>query len=246
MQILYIFFTLDNNPNNFSGLFFRLFFALTLEYGVAAEVVLERKGWRAKEHLARLADISDHATLGADGRVVGDVQMPRYADLAGEDAVLAYFGGAGDSALGGHHGVVADLDIVGDLAEVVDLDPVADDRGFHLGLVDGRPGADLDIVADDDIADVLDLLPSPVRERRVAESVGSDDSVGVDDHIVADDHSRIDDDSRVDDAMRADHGVVADIDILVDLRVVPHLGVMPDIRMASEIDLLAELGGQEP
>ena len=33
-------------------LLFRLFFALTLEYGVAAEVVLERKGWRAKEHLA--------------------------------------------------------------------------------------------------------------------------------------------------------------------------------------------------
>lgn len=29
-----------------------LFLALTLEYGVAAEVVLERKGWRAKEHLA--------------------------------------------------------------------------------------------------------------------------------------------------------------------------------------------------
>lgn len=172
--------------------------------------------------------------------------MPRYADLAGKDAVLADLRGTGDSTLGGHHGVVADLDIVGYLAKIVDLDPVADDRGFHLGLVDRRAGADLDIVADDDIADVLDLLPCAVRERGVAETVGADDGVGVDDHIVADDHSRIDDDPRIDDAMRAYHGVVADIDILVDLRVVPHLGVMPDIRMASEIDLLAELGGQEP
>ena len=105
--------------------------------------------------------------------------MPGDADLACEDAVLADLRRTGDSALGGHHGVVADLDIVGYLAEIVDLDSVADDRGLHLGLVDGSPGADLYIVADDHIADVLDLLPSPVRKRGVAESVRSDDSVGV-------------------------------------------------------------------
>ena len=172
--------------------------------------------------------------------------MPRYADLAGEDAVLADFGGAGYAALGSHHGVVADLDIVGDLAEVVDFHAVADDCGLHLGLVDRRAGADLDIVADDDIADVLDLLPCAVRKRGVAETVGADDGVGMDDHVVTDDHSRIDDDSRVDDAVRADHGVVADIDILVDLGVVPHLGMVSDIGMAAEIDLFTELGGQEP
>lgn len=143
-----------------------LFLALTLEDGVAAKVVLQRKGRRAKEHLAGLADVAYHSALGPYRGVVGDVQMSRYADLTGQDAVLADLGGSGDAALGRHHGVVADLDIVGYLAKIVNLDSVADDRGLHLGLVDRRAGADLDIVADDDVADVFDLLPGAVLKRR--------------------------------------------------------------------------------
>ena len=63
------------------------------------------------------------------------------------------------------------------LAEVVDFHAVAYDGGLHLGLVDGGTGSDLHIVADNHIADVLDLLPGAVRLRRISESVRADHSV---------------------------------------------------------------------
>ena len=69
-----------------------LFLALTLEDGVAAEVVLRREGRGAEEDLAGLTDVADDSALGADGGVVGDVQMPRYADLTCQYAVLAESG----------------------------------------------------------------------------------------------------------------------------------------------------------
>ena len=135
---------------------------------------------------------------------------------------------------------------MGYLAEIVNLDTVSDDGGLHLGPVYRRTRSDLDIVPDNHIAKVLNLLPSPVRERGVAESVRTDHGIGVDDDIIPYHHSGIDHDTRVDYAVLTNHSVVTDIYILKYLGVVADLGMMADIGVASEIDLLAELGGQEP
>ena len=219
---------------------------LFFEHGVAPEIILQRNCRRAHHHLALFLDAADDSGLGSDRGVVRDCDVTDNANLTCYDAVAADLGGTRDSCHGSHHGVVTDDHIVGNLAEVVDLDPVAYDGRFHLGLVDGGPGSDLDIVTDDDVADVLDLLPCTVRKRSIAESVRTDDGIGMDYHIVAYNHPRIDHHTGVDDAVVADHGVVTDIDILVDFRVIADFGMMSDIRMASKLDFLAELGSQEP
>ena len=172
--------------------------------------------------------------------------MSGNADLACQYAVPADLGGAGDAALRSHHRIVADLDIVGDLAEVVYLHAVADDGGFHFRAVDGGAGSDFHIVADDDIPEMLDLLPGAVWLRSVAKAVRADHRIGMNDDIVPDHHSRVDAHSRINDAVLADDGIVTDIDVLEDLRVVTDDGVVADIGMASEIYFLSKFGGKEP
>ena len=142
--------------------------------------------------------------------------------------------------------MVADHHVVGDLAQVVNPDAVADDGGFHLGAVHGRVGADLHVVADDHVPEVLDLLPAAVLARRVAEAVVADDAARVQDHPVADDHPREDLHARIDDAVLADLAVIADGHILVDDRVVPDHRAAADAGERAQPDPLPELRGAVP
>ena len=135
---------------------------------------------------------------------------------------------------------------MGDLAEIVDLDTVANDGGFHLRPVDGRTGTDFDIVADDDIAQMFDLLPGAIFLRGIAETIGTDHGIRVDDDIVPNYHARIDNDAGIEDAILADTGMVADIDMLIDFRAVPYFGVVSHIGKVPNIYFLAELRGEIP
>ena len=54
----------------------------------------------------------------------------------------------------GDYAIAADADVMGDLHEIVDLGALADDRIGHGAAIDGGVGADLDIVLDDDPADL--------------------------------------------------------------------------------------------
>ena len=190
--------------------------------------------------------MADDAALGQDGGVVGNLEVPGNAHLACQDAVFAHLRGTGDTALGGHHGVVSDDYVVRNLAQIVNTDTVADDGGFHLGAVHGGIGANLYVVSDDDIPQVLDLFPAAVGARCVAEAVGTDDATGMQDDVVADHHARIDFYAGIDDAVFADGAVVANVDVLVDDGVVSHRGVMAHEGEGAHIDALAEVGVQEP
>lgn len=218
-----------------------LFLALLLEDRVAAHIVLDVDGGRSEELLSALLDAAYHSGLRGDGGAVGDREVPDYADLARDDAVLADLGGAGDAGLRGHHGVVSDLDIVRDLAEIVDLDAIAYDGGLHFRAVDSGIGSYLDVVADDDVAEVLDLLPRAVWLRGIAEAVRAYHAVGVEDHPVADHHPGIDAYAGVEDAALADGGAVADIDILIEPGAVADAAFLSDVGEAADIDLLSEL-----
>ena len=59
--------------------------------------------------------------------------------------------------LGDDHAMAADDDVVADLHEIIDLRALADDRVAIGAAVDGRAGADLDVVLDDDAADLRHL-----------------------------------------------------------------------------------------
>ena len=118
--------------------------------------------------------------------------------------------------------MAADDDVVGDLNQLVDLGSLADDRVAVGAAVDRRPGADLDVVLDDDAADLRHLEMAAGTERE-AEAVLADMDAGVDDDAVADQRAG---DSRLgaDDAVaadahaRADNGVGADQRAGADLR----------------------------
>ena len=68
--------------------------------------------------------------------------------------------------MAGDHAAAADADIVGDLHEIVDLGAFADDRVGHRAAIDRGVGADLDIVLDDDAADLRNALRAARRRPR--------------------------------------------------------------------------------
>ena len=79
-------------------------------------------------------------------------------------------GTAGNAGLRGDHGVFADLDVVRDLDEIVEFRSAPDDGGFQRAAVDAGVGADLDVVFDDDSADlrelhICDRRPSQIRSH---------------------------------------------------------------------------------
>ena len=85
--------------------------------------------------------------------------------------------------------MLANLAVVGDLDEVVDLRPAADDGRTHGRPVDRGPCSDLDIVLDDDGADMGDSAV-PIIATVVAETVAPDDGGAVHDHAAAEDEHR--------------------------------------------------------
>ena len=95
------------------------------------------------------------------------------------------------------------------------LVPSPIDRIVHRAAVDRRVRADLNIILDDDAADLDDLDHAAPRPRRVAETVLADTRTGMDDYIVADKRAKhagassdraiaADSDSRTDDGPGAD------------------------------------------
>ena len=109
---------------------------------------------RTRRILAGCADgVGDQAHRG-DGHTVGNRQMTNYASRAANQAVAAHPRAAGNRGAAGYGGVGADHHVVGDLDEIVDLGPLPDDGGTERTTVDGGVGADLDIVMNDDIADL--------------------------------------------------------------------------------------------
>ena len=111
------------------------------------------------------------AGLGADHGPVADVDVIDDADLAGHHDVIAGAARAGDAHLADEQVVLADLAVVADLHQVVDLGAGADARRLEGAAVDGGAGADLDVVADLDVAelrhlDVPAVWTSGSRSRR--------------------------------------------------------------------------------
>src|SRR5262249_56337208 len=124
----------------------------------------------AAEGSLAVGDVRRDAGFGADDGAGADVDVVGDADLAGHHDVVAGRRGAGDADLAGENVVLADLAVVGHLDEVVDLGAAADARGLEGAAVHGGAGADLDVVADLDVAELRHLHVLAVREA-VAEAI---------------------------------------------------------------------------
>ena len=97
-------------------------------------------GLRRGNHALADRDVAGHADLPGQRHVVFNRHTARHADLRRQQHVAA------------------DGDAVRDLHEVVDLGAGADARLANGGTIDGRVGADLDVVFDDDAADLRNLV----------------------------------------------------------------------------------------
>src|SRR5207247_2618028 len=152
--------------------------------GDELEVAL-RNGRRAEDPFARGHVLGD-AGLWADRRPVAEVHVIAHARLPGDDDALAAGGRAGDAGLADEDVPRADAAVVADLHQVVDLRPRADPRRAEGAAVDRRAGADFNVVANLNMAELwsLDVL---ALDAAVAEAVGPDDAAGVNDDSVADD-----------------------------------------------------------
>src|SRR5262249_35154654 len=125
------------------------------------------------------------AGLGPDLRAVPDRYVVHDARLAGQDHVVADAGAAGDARLRGDDRAFADHDVVRDLHEIIDFGAAADNGLSQRRAIDRSIGADLNVVADLDDADLRNL-----HARRslsgIAEAVGADNDACVQYDAVAD------------------------------------------------------------
>ncbi len=139
---------------------------------VAQPVVVGHEGHGAGV-AAGLVDRLGDQRAGRDMHAVGERQVAEDDRAAAHRAAGADFRAAGDADAAGHRGMCADPHVVADLDLVVELHAILDHRVVERAAVDGRVGADLDIVADEYAASLGDLDPGlPIL--REAEAIGAD------------------------------------------------------------------------
>ena len=82
------------------------------------------------------------------------------ADLTGQHGEVANCHAAGDTDLRDNQAVATDRAVVSDLHKIIDLGALADYGIAGGAAVDGRIGADLDVVLDDGPSALWDFLVS--------------------------------------------------------------------------------------
>lgn len=135
---------------------------------------------------------------------------------------------------------MTDDDIVGDHYEVVELDATLDTRAAHGGAVDASVCTNLDIVFNDDDANLLDLMVYAIFVWGEAEAVGSDNGARVDDASVAYLAAFVDFGTGIDDCSLTDGDTVADIDLRINLSAVGDFCLVADVGERANVDITAD------
>lgn len=157
-----------------------------------------------------VGDVAHDAGFGSDGGLAAEFEVARDAGLGGDDAIVGELCAAGKSNLAHDEAMVAYDHVMRDMDEVVDFGALADDCGAEGRAIDGGIGADLDVVANDDVADLKNFAVAAFVEN-VAVAVGADDGSGVDDDAVADLATVINNDVGEEACVSADLGVATDV-----------------------------------
>src|SRR5665213_1639182 len=172
----------------------------TLQHRDLAVVLIDRHRRRSYQDLARWYVIGD-AGLAADPRARADLDMTDRSGLSADGDKVAKPGTAGNTGLGHQDAISSDLNVVRHLNQIVDHGAAADHRVRAGAAIDRGIGANLDIVADDDTAQLRDL----------------DEALGIDgkpEAVLPDATAREQSDPRADDGIgdrdqRPDPGIFA-------------------------------------
>src|SRR5208282_5338526 len=173
-----------------------------------------------------------------DGAVFEMALLPK-TRLAAHHYVLAEIARAGKTDLCGHNGVRADLAVVCDVHQVIQFNAFPDARVVERTAINGRVGANLNVVRDFDDSG-LRKFPVAALALRVAETVGSNHGSRVNFHAMPDANARVKSDARMDPAVIADPAACADHAVCANLRAFADVGVFADDGERADTCVLAD------
>lgn len=133
--------------------------------------------------------------------------------------------------------VVADLDLV------VELDARADHRVLQRTAIDGGVGADIDMVADHDTADLRDVLPTLAAPRQT-KAIGADHRASMQDAVAADHTAVVHHHPRMQAAALTDAHLTANVAAAADHRVRADAGAGADDDMRADLSRRVDASGR--
>jgi len=202
-----------------------------------------------------VGDVMHDAGMTADGDLVADLYVARKGSVPGDDCVITNLHAPRNSALGDDDAVLANLNVMTNLNEVINLGAFADERGTECAAVNSYHRANLDIVANDDVANLRDFAVLAFVHD-VTESVRADDTARVDADAFANLGAGIESDirkkvyvlgqlaTRADVVTALQDGVTSNLDALADNAVRPDVGRGIDFCRGSNHRTRMDAGGQ--
>ena len=133
-----------------------------------------------------------HTGLGGDGNPVANLEMSGKAHLAPENDIIPQPCAACHPCLGDNQGVIPHTDVVPDLDEIIDLRAFADHCRPKGTAINRHVRANLDIIPDDDIADLRNFQVAS-RLKHITKAIRAEDHPRMDPHPVAQFRARIKD-----------------------------------------------------
>lgn len=112
--------------------------------------------------------------------------------------------------------MLADLHVVSHLDQVIKFHATADNRRIGFRAVDAGIGPDLDVVLDNDVAQLRDFVEAALGVGGEPETVGTDHGARVEDAPAANAAPFVDLHAGVERRPLADLHAVADVDLRVD------------------------------
>jgi len=188
-------------------------------------------------------DILGHAGLGHDDGVLANGDMAVKTGHAADRDVVLESDRAGKTDQGSDGAMLAEDAIVSHVGQVIDLGAGADPRLAQRGPGDADVGVDLDVVFDDNGADLRDLfIFSLMPDEAVA--IDPDARAGVYSGPFPDRYVVIDRDRRVDDRIVADLDILADVNKRINGHALADAGAFGDDGGLVDAVLDLWLGGK--
>src|SRR5665647_788581 len=136
--------------------------------------------------MSGLTNRPGHNAGGRNIDLIGQRQMPEHNGATAQSAMGSDGGAAGHTDTARHGRVFANVNVVTNLDQVVEFDAVFDDRVLQSTSVDAGVGANFNIIANPDSAQLFNFFPSACI-RSKAKTISTDDDAGMHDATLAQD-----------------------------------------------------------
>lgn len=161
-------------------------------------------------------------------------------NLAADDAIIFDGDAAADSGLRGNHHALSDVAVVSHMDHVVELRSFTNSRTTERATIDSRVRTQLDVVFDNDCANLRKLVVTHVAAN-ITKAVGANDNSRVQNDSVADCHAVFNENIRMDNAVRADADVIADFSSSSNLRSITNRRILANANERADKDVAADL-----